>query len=259
MWTRILVGWLALMGTGCTLATPVADDLVLDFTVLVQDAVQVSGIGVADDGAVALVTDFEQGFVVDPESLEARYTFSAQWGDLPRQGTTEGIAVRPDDTVVVLYPDLAAARVYEPSTGEILQEIPLAADDLNGAITLTPDGTGAYLVDGVDLLLVDLSDGSVTASTPLSGDLAGPVEGLSLDTDGGVQRLWLVDDASQVFELDPTTGVTAHRGTVAEVGDSSGLEAFVNPEDEAVLAITDDDDAYNAEPGPIRLYLSPPR
>ena len=238
---------------------PVQGRLVLDFTAFVDGAVQVSGIA-ADrtSGTIGVVTDFERVVLIDPQTVSAAATFSVQLGDLPRQGSTEAIAFTPEGDVAILYPDALIVRVYS-TTGDVEREIALQADGpIYGAMALSDDGTRIYLVTGADTLsLVELdgSDGRSLRSTELSGDIVGEVSGLSPGADGSVDRLYLVTSDNRAFVLDTASGRVTPAGAVGEVDDSSGTEAFVNAEGEAVLAVSDDADIYNTAPGPIRVYL----
>ena len=237
--------------------------LVLDFTAFIDGAVQVSGIGIdRTTGTVAVVTDFERVVLIDAQSVSAIGTFSAQLRTLPRQGSTEAIAFTPDGDIAVLYPDVALLRVYDDDgSGSILGELSLEAvpGPLHGAMALSADGTRLFLIAGADavrLVEVRLEDGSVVRSTELTGDaITAEVSGLSPGVDGSDARLWAVTGNSRAFSIDVGTGTAEFTGEVSEVEDCSGSEAFVNPEGEAVLAVSDDADRYNSVPGPLRLYL----
>ncbi|MBX2801250.1 MAG: hypothetical protein KTR31_26470 [Myxococcales bacterium] len=204
-------------------------DLILDFTVFVPDAVQVSGLGVSPaDGTLAAVTDFEQVLLVDPVTADATATFSAQLGALPEQGSTEAVSFTTDGDVVVLYPEEPLLRVFD-AAGTTLREVtPALQDTPHGAMTIAHDEGVAWVAVGeAEVSLVALS-------------------------------LWAVDVAQTAYTFELSSGRSTVQGTTAEVADPSGAEAFVNEEGESVIAVSDDDDVYNAEPGPIRLFLLGP-
>lgn len=237
--------------------------LLLDYTAFVEGAVQVSGIAVDRKNALAvLCTDHERAIVFELETLDAVAEFSVQFGDLPEQGASEAIGVTESGDVVVLYPDHETLVTFDLQ-GEHLGEVNLPSGDWFGAMALEPASEIAYLVrkEGKDYELVgfDLEEDESTATVKLEGELVGTqLEGLSLDLDGTATRLWAVSKPNQVFLIEPGSGKTTKMGDALEVGEGSAIEAFTNlvegvPED--VFAISDDDNSYNTEPGPLRLYL----
>ena len=234
--------------------------LLLDFTLFVDGAVQVSGVGVSRGGGLAaVVTDFERVVVIDPQAAEALGEFSVQLGDLPRQGSTEAISWTADDDLAVLYPDAALVRTYA-TDGALRAEVDIGnvTTAVHGAMTVDPQADVAYVVAGTGSLTlfgIDLASGGLRSEIALSGDLASPVEGLSLGVEGTPSPMWAITAEGEAFSIDTASGNTDFIGTVQEVGEASGVEAFINPEGEPVLAVSDDDDRYNAEPGPLRLYL----
>lgn len=238
-----------------------SDEWVLDFTLFVEGAVQVSGIGAsASAGLVAVVTDFERVVLIDPETAEAAGEFSVQFGELPQQGSTEALSWTPEDHVAILYPDHAIIRSYDVGgTQQSEVDISAASQPLHGAMTVDPGTNTAYVIAGtgpLELVAIDLETGSVLQTTEISGPIEDPVEGLSLSINGDTSPLWAVTSVGEAFRIDVTTGeAESSGGTFMEVGEPSGLEAFVNPEGEPVLAVSDDDDQFNDEPGPLRLYL----
>lgn len=245
---------------GSTGASP-SDAWVLDFTLFVEGAIQVSGIGASTSvGLVAVVTDFERVVLIDPQTAEAAGEFSVQLGDLPQQGATEAIAWTSEDHIAVLYPDDAIIRTYDVD-GELQHEVDVSAapQPLHGAMTVDPAGDTAYLVTGSDelsLVAVDLGSGDVLSTVVMSAPQSEAIEGLSLSIDGDTSPLWALTAGGEAFRIDASSGVSELAGEAfSEVGEPSGLEALINPEGESVLAVSDDDDQYNAEPGPLRLYL----
>ncbi|MGH1346710.1 MAG: hypothetical protein ACRBN8_34405 [Nannocystales bacterium] len=234
---------------------------VLDFTLFVEGGVQVSGIGAsASVGRVALVTDFERVILVDPATGEAAGEFSVQLGELPRQGSTEALSWTDEGLVAVLYPDDAIIRQYDvEGTQHSEIEVATRLRPLHGAMTVDPASGTAYLIGGTappHLLAVDLDSGTVTETMEISGPIEDAVEGLSLSINGDTSPLWALTAAGEAFRIDVTTGeAESPGGTFAEVDDPSGIEAFVSPDGDSVLAVSDDDNQYNDEPGPLRLYL----
>ena len=66
-----------------------------------------------------------------------------------------------------------------------------------------------------------------------------------------------VTAAGDIHQIDVSSGTVTTVGQVAEVDDPSGLEVFRNEsEDEVQIGVTDDADAYNSEPSPLRLFLA---
>ena len=232
--------------------------LVLDFTVFVPGAIQVSGMGVSPNGReIAVVTDLERLVVVDAETVMPTADFSVQFGDLPQQGSSEALAYLSTDTIAVLYPDHKTVRTFvnEEATGSI----DLAGVDgvVHGAMAIDADTGSLYVVAGTGpLFLVEVAveGGAVRGRQELEGEIAAEVVGLSLDPDSS-NTLWAVTGDNQAFTIDRSSGAATAQGSLPEVGESSACEAFYNLEGEAVLGVSDDDDQYNAEPGPIRLYL----
>lgn len=238
-----------------------SDGWILDFTLFVDGAIQVSGIGAStSSGLVAVVTDFERVVLIDPQTAEAAGEFSVQLGDLPQQGATEAIAWTSEDYVAVLYPDDAIIRAYDVD-GTLQHEVDISAapQPLHGAMTVDPTNDTVYVVSGSDelsLVAVDLASGDVVSTVVVSAPQSEAIEGLSLSIDGDTSPLWALTSEGEAFRIDASSGVSEPAGEAfSEVGEPSGLEALINPEGESVLAVSDDDDQYNAEPGPLRLYL----
>jgi hypothetical protein len=238
-----------------------SDTWVLDFTLFVEGAIQVSGIGAsASAGLVAVVTDFERVILIDPQTAEAAGEFSVQLGDLPQQGSTEAIAWTSQDHLAILYPDDAIIRRYDVD-GTLQHEVDIsgAPQPLHGAMTVDPVDDTAYVVAGTDALTlvgVALDSGEVRSSVAMEGLAGEPIEGLSLSISADTAPLWALTASGEAYRIDASSGVAAlERDAFSEVDEPSGLEALVNPEGESVLAVSDDDDQYNAEPGPLRLYL----
>lgn len=256
MKTRI---WAVALGVaGCTGSGSDAG-LVLDYTAFVQGAVQVSGLAVSPvDGTLAAVTDFEQVLLVDPATTDVIASYSVQLGELPEQGSTEAVSFTGAGEVAVLYPDDEVLRVYDPA-GALLRELdPDPSGDMHGAMTIAHDDDVAWLALGegpVEVVAVSLTDGSEVDRLELQGDVPTEIVGLSLPANGADEELWAVDAANRAYTFDLSSGRSVVQGTTGEVAEPSGAEAFVNEEGESVLAVSDDDDAYNAEPGPIRLFL----
>ncbi len=239
-----------------------SDGWVLDFTLFVEGAVQVSGIGAsASAELVALVTDFEGVILIDPSIGEAVGEFSVQLGELPEQGSTEALSWTADDHVAILYPDDSIIRTYDVEGVQQSEvEFSAAGQPVHGAMTVDPSTGTAYVITGtgpLELVAIDLETGSVVQTTEISGPIENAVEGLSLSINGDTSPLWAVTAVGEPFRIDAETGeAELSRGTFSEVDTPSGLEVFVNPvETESVIAVSDDGDQYNDEPGPLRLYL----
>ena len=231
--------------------------LVLDFTAFVEGAVQVSGVASSEQGGLAVVTDFERVVVIDPSSAAAIDEFSVQFGDLPQQGSSEALIFTANGDLAVLYPDHKTVRTF--SNGQAQGDVDLSAVEgpIHGAMTIDPALGRLYVVSGdqtLALIEIDANDGTVRSSQPITGDLDVEVTGLSTAINDA-SLLWAVAADNRVFDIDTMSGQSRNRGTLSEVGEASGCEAFINAEDEAVLSVSDDDDQYNAQPGPIRLYL----
>ncbi len=251
-------------GSAASTETSVADQtpatesaeagLILDYTAFIAGAIQPSGIGISPDGSqVAIVTDFEKVVVAETATQEVANEFAVGRRDLPRQGATEAIAFVSDDELAVLYPDDAVVGFFDGS-GTPLREIEI---DVPGGI----DGAMAVLAG--ELVVVARADGTTSLAfvDPASGstrlvetsDATLPIEGLSPGADGGLVG---VDNGGTVYEIDPETGAFDEMGEAADVDEPSGLEIFVNvSEAEVQIAVTDDADAYNDEPSPLRLYV----
>ena len=239
-----------------------SEGLVLDFTAYVEGAVQVSGVGVSqDDGTVAVVTDFEKVLLVDPETVAPFAEFSAQLGELPEQGSAEAIAFLSTGEVAVLYPEHKVLRIFEDDwSGTAEADIDLSPIEgfMHGAMTIAPATNTAYVLVGtapLELVSICLEDATVASRTELAGDFDDEMTGLSLSIDGSDDHLWAVTEGNVAYDIDVAAGEASRVAVLAEVAESSGAEAFYNPMGEAVLAVSDDADEYNAEPGPIRLYL----
>jgi hypothetical protein len=236
------------------------DELVLDYTLYVEDGVQVSGLDSSPDRSrLALVTDMENALIFDIEQFAVTETFSVQLAELPRQGSTEAVAFTADDEVAVLYPDVSLIRRYS-TTGELRGEIDLSANhwELAGAMTTSADGS---------LLLLDTSapnptvigvntDGTVETTVDLDVDLEGSGEIVGVST-GPADTLYALTEDSVALRANLQDGTVEPLPAINGVGSPSDIEYFVNPEDEVVLAIPDDADEYNQTEGPIRLYLAP--
>lgn len=76
-------------------------------------------------------------------------------------------------------------------------------------------------------------------------------------TSGAGDSMYAVTEDGVVLDVDMRDGAAELLPPISAVGEPSDIEYFVNPEDEAVLAITDDADEYNGAEGPIRLFLLP--
>jgi hypothetical protein len=232
------------------------EELILDYTLYVEGATQVSGIDTSADGSqIAVVTDLEHAFIFGIEEFAVTDQFTVQLGDLPRQGSTEAIAFTSPDEVAVLYPDVSLIRRYG-TDGEIRAEIDLSSHelDLAGAMTRLADGT--LLVATTDpaptLVAVD-ADGTTARTVDVTTDI-GEIAGL---TTGPGDSVYAVTEDGVVLAIDLGDGATTQLPSISAVGEPSDIEYFVTPDDEAVLAITDDADEYNGTEGPIRLFLLP--
>ena len=239
---RISVMFLAV---GC--AGP-AGELVLDYTLFVDGAVQVAGIGASADGTeVALVTDFESVILVDAESGEPTGGFDVPLRAIPTQGATEAVAFLGQD-VVVLYPEEPLLRRYAADgtlVSEIVPDVAMPGDGLAQV-----DGV-LWLTEPDRIVGIDPEDGMRVREVEVAG--LGAVAGLGWDAEA--EHLWVLAENNEVSTIRLSDGDRVDRGTLAEVDDGSGLEPLVDSEGERLLAISDDSDMYNAEPGPIRLYL----
>lgn len=238
------------------------DDLVLDFTAFFDGAIQISGVGVsATDGTVAVVTDFERVVLIDPNTVSATANFSVQFGNLPRQGSSEAVSYLGSGDLAVLFPEHDVIRTYAgDGSGAQTGEVDLSAIDgfIHGAMTIAPDDDIAFLVVGtgpLELVGVSLGDGSVLDRRPLTGDLGAQIAGLSLGIGGNDDELWAVTEDNVAFRIDVDSARATRAGTLPEMTESSGAEAFDTPGGESVLAVSDDSDEFNSEPGPLRLYL----
>ncbi|MEO1063458.1 MAG: hypothetical protein AAFZ07_18745 [Actinomycetota bacterium] len=244
--------------TTTTAATtaPIDGALTLDYTAFVAGAVQPSGIGISADGSLAaVVTDFERVVVIETATQAPVAELAVGRGELPRQGATEGVAFLDAERLAVLYPDDRLVGIFGLD-GELLDEIEVrTAGSVDGAITVV-DGELVVVVrqaDSAALHLVDPATGDAIELHVEAVDV-GPFEGLSPTADGGGVLAVTGDGTLHTIELADGTVVPA--GFVADVGEPSGVEVFVNPdEDEVQIGITDDADEYNAEPSPLRLYL----
>ena len=231
-------------------------ELLLDFTAFVEDAVQISGMGVSADGQLAaLVTDFERLFVVETATLDVIYTLSIQFGNLPQQGSSEAISFRPDGTLAVLFPDHAEIRTYSTTSNDpLLSAITLPEGAYVGAMAITESDiaiVGVRTASTVTLRSIDLETGAVLEEVPLASTLDGTIEGFGLNG----ELLWTVTNQNMVYSINTENGAVSEGRLVPDVEDSSAIEPMLDGEGERVLAITDDADEYNAEPSPIRLFL----
>ncbi len=236
--------------------TPADGALTLDYTAFIPGAVQPSGIGVNPDATMAaLVTDFERVVVVDIAAQEPTAEFGVGRNELPRQGATEAVAFLDDGRVAVLYPDDAVIGIFDLD-GTPLDELDLDVDaDLDGAMTVTSGNLVVISRDdsGAALRLVDPETGSAM-TIPLVDDVE-PLEGLSPAEDA--DALLGVTADGGIHRIDARDGTASLVGRVAEVDDPSGVEVFRNEaEGEVQIGVTDDADAYNSEPSPLRLYLA---
>jgi hypothetical protein len=237
-------------------AAAAADELILDYTLYVEGGIQVSGIGVSpDEMSIALVTDLERVIVYDLEELAVSAEFSVQLGDLPRQGSTEAVKFTSDNELAVFYPDAGVVRRYDLS-GKMVDEVDVkrSGSDFADAMSVTDEGSLLLATDGGSLLQVDANGGtSSEVSLAVDGQL-GEIVGLSSAGDGSA---YVATDDGQVLLVELATGEVEELPTTSEVTEPSDIEYFVNPEDEPVIAITDDADQYNGTEGPIRLFLVP--
>jgi hypothetical protein len=231
-----------------------SEDLILDYTLYVEGGVQVSGLDVSPAGTtLALVTDLEKMLLYDLEQQAVTSEFSVAFGDLPRQGSTEAVAFTSSDELAVLYPDADLVRRYDLA-GHVLGEMNVnrPGSDLAGAMTATDDGS---------LLLATVSPNPalVWARTAQSVELIaedeiGEIVGLSM---ADADSVYIGTEDGEVLLADVASGHVQDIATITDVGELSDVEFFVNPEDEPVIAMTDDADEYNGTEGPIRLYLAP--
>ena len=238
--------------------TTSGDPLTLDYTAFVEGAVQISGLAVSrSTGQIAAVTDFERVVLISPEG-QATAEFSVQLGELPEQGSCEAASFTADGDLAVLYPEAGLIRVYAPTAeGTLLSEtvLPAGLSPLGGMVIDPEDDTVVLPTPG-RLVAVDLRSAEIVEDVALSGlALEGEISGLSAGVDGSLAGGWIATDANRVYRVDLATGVVDAQYTLSELGDLSGVEAFESVEGERVLATSDDDDMYNAEPGPLRLYL----
>lgn len=240
-----------------------SSNLLLDFTAYIPDAVQISGVAVQrDTGLAALVTDHETVVLFDLAEQENVGKFSVQLGELPRQGSSEALSFGANEDIYVLYPDSGTLRAFS-QLGEVQDTIELPEAEWMGGLAIDIETDHALLVrktEGAnEVVAFDLDDNTVSLEVPVIGPLAGAqIEGLSLATDGTAELLWVITKTSDVFTLNPMTGASVLFGRADAVEDASAIEAFVNVVDgsaEENLAIADDDNKYNEEPGPLRLYL----
>jgi hypothetical protein len=233
-----------------------ADELILDYTLYVEGGTQVSGIGVSPDRmSIALVTDLERMIVYDLEELAVSAEFSVQLGDLPRQGSTEAVKFTSNNELAVFYPDAGVVRRYDLS-GKMVGEVDVkrSGSDFADAMSVTDEGSLLLATDGGSLVQVDANGGTSTeVSLAVDGRL-GEIVGLSNAGDGSA---YVATDDGQVLLVELATGEVQELPTTSEVTEPSDIEYFVNPEDEPVIAITDDADQYNGTEGPIRLFLVP--
>jgi hypothetical protein len=222
----------------------------------VEGGIQVSGIGVSPNRtALAVVTDFEKVIVFDLEKLAVASEFSVQLGDLPRQGSTEAVKFTSDSELAVFYPDAGVVRRYDLS-GNMTDhvEINSSGSEFADAMSLADDGSLVLpTVDG-SLVLVDV-EGTTGDAVKLAVESdIGEIVGLS---DAGGGSVYVITDDGELLLADTATGETERLPAASEVTAPSDIEYFVSPEDEAVLAITDDANEYNDQEGPIRLFLVP--
>jgi hypothetical protein len=233
------------------------DELILDYTLYVEGGIQVSGLdSSADRSRLALVTDMEEVLIFDIEQFAVTETFSVQLAELPRQGSTEAIAFTADDEIAVLYPDVSLIRRYS-TNGELRGEIDLSTHqwELAGAMTTAADGSLLLVTSTPSPTVLGVNtEGNVTTTMDLDVDTAGEIVGVST---AGDDTLYAVTEDSVALLADLQDGTVEPLPAINGVGSPSDIEYFVNPEDEAVLAITDDADEYNQTEGPIRLYLAP--
>lgn len=231
------------------------DGLVLDYTAFIEGVEQPSGIGIHPTGeSVAIVTDFEEVTIYDLATGTIAERWSAQLGELPEQGSTEAVVFDGDD-VLVLYAEAGVIRRYD-GTGEQLEEIEVGIDrPLAGAMTTGSEDTVVLITDEAAPALVDVDLATGEADTrPLARfDSTATIVGLSRTIDG--QDLLVGTDEGEIFavEADGAAVVGVHR--VDGVDEPSAVEAFINPEDEAVVAVAEDGDAYNGSESPLRLFL----
>lgn len=238
-------------------STPAATDgsLVLDYTAYVPGAIQVSGIGFdPTDTMAAIVTDFEQVLIVEIATQTPIATFDVGRGELPRQGATEAVAFVDGERVAVLYPDDRTIGLFGLA-GEPAGELSIPDRGVvDGALTVL-DGALVMVsrqADRAELTFIDPST-EESRSVALDGE-HGPFEGLGVDADGSA--LVAVTSDGSVVRIDAASGAVASVGVASEVDDASGIDVIVSLEEaETQIAVTDDADEYNDEPGPVRLFL----
>lgn len=225
----------------------------LDYTAYVEGGVQVSGLAVDGTGTRgALVTDFEQLVLFDPSTATATGTFDVQFGDLPRQGSSEAVAFA-GGLVWVLYPDEGVVRGYTPE-GTATDEWMLGDERWAGAMASRDDVLVVATAESEPRLIAyDWRDGTRLSTTPIVG-LTERLEGLGSDiklSDG-----WVGVTASGALYTISDSGEAVQIGVAADVAEPSAVESFVSDplEAETSIAVADDDDAYNDTEGPIRLY-----
>jgi hypothetical protein len=235
-------------------------ELILDYTLYIEGGIQVSGVAISpDEGTIALVTDFENVIVYDIDEAAVVSDFSVQLGDLPRQGSTEAITFTAADEVAVLYPDADLVRRYD-LTGEMTGEVDLSGigSELAEGMTATEDGS--LLVATVEPTpAVVTVDANGVPRAPVGLELeqgVGEIVGLSL-TGGDADAVYIGTEDGDVLQADLVTGEVDQLPEITEVGDLSDIAYFVNPDDEPVIAVTDDSNQYNDVEAPIRLYLVP--
>jgi outer membrane protein assembly factor BamB len=238
--------------------TSSSDELILDYTLYVEGGIQNSGIDASPvETTLALVTDFEKVLVYSLDQLAVVEEFGVQLGDTPRQGSTEAVAFTAPDELAVLYPDAALVRRYS-LTGELVTETDLSGlgYELAGGMAVLEDGSLLLATsDSPATLLTVSADGQLRSSVELAVDgTIGEVSGLSVRDTSSV---YVGTDEGAVFLVDVATGTAEALPAMPDVGEFSDLLYFVNPEDEAVIAVTDDADEYNDTEAPIRLYLLP--
>ena len=229
--------------------------LVLDYTAFIPGAVQPSGLGVDTDNALAaIVTDFERVLVVDLATQAVTSEFDVGRNELPRQGATEAVAFLDGEQLAVLYPDDRIIGLFELDGTRAGEVTVSTSGTVDGALTVL-EGQLVVVVRDVGGAGVLRIDPATAQATELRLDGADePFEGLSPAGDG--PGLIAVTGGRNLFRIDLRDGAATLVGTVAEVGDPSGVEAFLDEaEGELQIAVTDDADAYNTEPSPLRLYL----
>ena len=73
----------------------------------------------------------------------------------------------------------------------------------------------------------------------------------------GIGSVYVGTEDGDVLQADLATGEVDRLPEITEVGELSDITYFVNPDDEPVIAVTDDSNQYNDVEAPIRLYLLP--